>query len=74
LVVLDREPEQLIGSPFDSCSRFIKSNSQSRARPAGGLSSSREISSGSRAFGAKLGSTIGKRTCAISCEGMEARA
>src|SRR5260370_32742030 len=39
LVVLDREPEQLIGSPFeligspfDSCSRFIKSNSQSRAR------------------------------------------
>src|ERR1700726_3745988 len=32
LVVLDREPEQLIGSPFDSCSCFIKSNSQSRAR------------------------------------------
>src|ERR1700724_784039 len=37
LVVLDREPEQLIGSPFDSCSRFIKSNSQSRARAAAGL-------------------------------------
>src|ERR1700732_2685422 len=37
LVVLDREPEQLIGSPFDSCSRFIKSNSQSRARAAPGL-------------------------------------
>src|SRR5260370_35085238 len=37
LVVLDRGPEQLIGSPFDSYSRFIKSNSHSPPRPAPGL-------------------------------------